>query len=64
MAPLPIEMAIQTQTIPCTQRAHKSRPYLLQEQENITSGAELTPIGESVTTHHLSRAITWPQRLK
>jgi hypothetical protein len=47
MALLPIGMAIQTPTIPCTQRAHKSPLYLLQEQENMTSGAMLTPMGES-----------------
>jgi hypothetical protein len=44
MAPLPIGMVIQTPTIPCAQRAHRSRLYLLQEQENMTSGAKLTPI--------------------
>jgi hypothetical protein len=52
MAPQSIEAVIQTPTIPCTQRAHKSRLHLLQEQENMTSGAKLTLIGESVAAHH------------
>jgi hypothetical protein len=69
MAPLPIGTIIQTPTIPCTQRAHKSRPYLLQGQENMTSGAKLTlinanqrpqptPIAQSVGNQQDQ---SWPQ---
>ena len=45
MTPQSIEAVIQTPTIPCTQRG---RLHLLQEQENMPSGAKLTLIGESV----------------
>lgn len=51
MAPLAIGTVIQTPTIPCTQRAQESRLYLLQEQENMTSGAKLTLIGRISGPH-------------
>jgi hypothetical protein len=57
MARQPIEAVIQTPTIPCTQRAHKCRLHLLREQENLTSGAKLTLMGESVTLNPRSLAI-------
>ena len=40
MALLAIRTVIQAPTIPCTQRTHKSRLYLLQAQENMTPGAK------------------------
>jgi hypothetical protein len=57
MAPLPIGTVIQTPTIPCAQRAHKSPLYLLQGQDNMTSGAKLTLIRESVAEAESCRAL-------
>jgi len=56
MAPLAIGTIIQTPTIPCTQPAHKSRPYLLQGQENMASDAKLTLMGESVALRRILTA--------
>jgi len=54
--------AIQVPMIHWTELAHKSRLHLLQEQENMTSAAKLTLMGESVATGSIWRS-SEPKRL-
>jgi L-aminopeptidase/D-esterase-like protein len=45
---LATELRYSMRLVPCTQHAHRFHLHMLQEQENITSWAKLTLMGESV----------------